>query len=177
MQITNYKRVAPVLLRLVTLLFTFFTNLAVAHILQQQQSINVFVLFMAVSTLPAFMSFLDFGIGQIIYNEITRPKEELSVIVDKLNACLRGLTFISVFFFILNSLVFTLGIYSHLVRENTFTQRFIYFLAVNILIATIPFLAGARILLGARKNFARDYRSRIGHIIDWNSYILVQLYF
>lgn len=151
MQITDYKRFVPVLLRIVTLLFTFFTNLAVAHILQRQQSINVFILFMAISTLPAFMSFMDFGIGQILYNEITRAKAELSMVVEKLNACVRGLTFISVFLFILNSLIFALGIYSHLVRENTFTQRFIYFSAVNILIATIPFLAGARILAGAQK--------------------------
>ncbi len=151
LQITHYKRFAPVLLRMVTLLFTFFMNLVVANILQQQTTINVFTLFMAISTLPAFMSFLDFGIGQIVFNEITRHKTELSMIVEKLNACIRGLTVISVLLFLLNSLFFALGIYSHLVRENTLTQRFIFFSAVNILIATIPFLAGARILLGAQK--------------------------
>ena len=151
LQISHYKGFAPVLVRVITLIFTFIANLTVANILQQQRTMNVFVLFMAISTLPVFMSFLDFGIGQIVFKEITRPKTDLSMIVEKLNACVRGLTVISSSLFFTNSLIFVLGIYSHLVREDTLTQRLIYFSAINLLIATIPFLVGARILLGVQK--------------------------
>lgn len=112
---------------------------------------NVFILFMAISSLPVFMSFLDFGIGQIVFNEITRPNKEKSEKIKEINSCVRGLTFISGFLIILNSLIFALGIYDYLVRQNTLTQRLIYFVAVNVLIATIPFLVGARIMLGAQK--------------------------
>ncbi len=144
-------------LRLFTLLSGFGVNLTCVNFILHHHGENDFVIFSFISSLPALLNFLDFGLGTAAYNSQVDSKEksqsrdfneqEELTLIYLLSTLLTSICLLLIFFtFFLNPNLFNIGIFTN---DN---QIYLLLLAFVIVCITSPFSIAYKILVAKHKS-------------------------
>ena len=152
-----WKRNQFVTLRFFTLLTGFIINIACVNYILKQHGDTDFVIFSFISSLPALLNFLDFGLGTAVYNSqvdgsrVSRVKNlalrEEKTLIYLFSVCLSlvCIALVLITFFVFPNL-FDLAI---LKNPN---QKSLFLYAIILVCITSPFTISYKILLAENKN-------------------------